>query len=284
MHQFCINGQGLGGAGERSPRSRERDELRWRLRSGGRRGPRSAPSPRRSCSACRAPRRSQQVVAFVNGAPITDLDIEHRAKFMQLSNEKGAGAQGSDGQPDQRNPGDNEAKRYGLEIPEARSQQGFRNTAAAPHGHRRAEAHAVHRPPLAPAPTPSSAASAGAAGLEPTSCAGASRRASKSATRMSKRSLQLHKSDEKEESATSTSCHPWSSSCRAVPRMPRSRRASAKPTPCARAFRVAAKAFRSPAPSGSRRARTGFEFSADLPQQLREILDGTAVGHLTPPE
>jgi peptidyl-prolyl cis-trans isomerase SurA len=26
------------------------------------------------------------------------------------------------------------------------------------------------------------------------------------------------------------------------------------------------------------------KFSADLPQQLRDILDGTAVGHLTPPE
>ncbi len=32
--------------------------------------------------------RSQQVVAFVNGAPITTLDVEHRSKFIQLSTKK----------------------------------------------------------------------------------------------------------------------------------------------------------------------------------------------------
>jgi peptidyl-prolyl cis-trans isomerase SurA len=32
--------------------------------------------------------RAQQVVAFVNGQPITTLDLEHRAKFIQLSTKK----------------------------------------------------------------------------------------------------------------------------------------------------------------------------------------------------
>jgi peptidyl-prolyl cis-trans isomerase SurA len=32
--------------------------------------------------------RSQQVVAFVNGQPITTLDVEHRSKFIQLSTKK----------------------------------------------------------------------------------------------------------------------------------------------------------------------------------------------------
>jgi len=34
--------------------------------------------------------RSQQVVAFVNGQPITTLDVEHRSKFIQLSTRKPA--------------------------------------------------------------------------------------------------------------------------------------------------------------------------------------------------
>src|SRR6202167_1917754 len=32
--------------------------------------------------------RSQQVVVFVNGQPITTLDVEHRSKFIQLSTKK----------------------------------------------------------------------------------------------------------------------------------------------------------------------------------------------------
>src|ERR1700721_3742625 len=32
--------------------------------------------------------RAQQVVAFVNGQPITTLDVEHRSKFIQLSTKK----------------------------------------------------------------------------------------------------------------------------------------------------------------------------------------------------
>jgi peptidyl-prolyl cis-trans isomerase SurA len=32
--------------------------------------------------------RAQQVVVFVNGQPITNLDVEHRAKFIQLSTKK----------------------------------------------------------------------------------------------------------------------------------------------------------------------------------------------------
>jgi peptidyl-prolyl cis-trans isomerase SurA len=32
--------------------------------------------------------RAQQVVAFVNGEPVTTLDIAHRAKFLQMSTKK----------------------------------------------------------------------------------------------------------------------------------------------------------------------------------------------------
>ena len=69
--------------------------------------------------------RSQQVVAFVNGAPITTLDVEHRAKFMQLSTKK---------VPARKEVVDslineilelNEAKRFGIEIPEAEVDKAF---------------------------------------------------------------------------------------------------------------------------------------------------------------
>jgi peptidyl-prolyl cis-trans isomerase SurA len=61
---------------------------------------------------------AQQVVAFVNGQPITNLDIEHRAKFLQMTTKK---------VPSRKEVMDSiideileivEAKRYGLEVPD----------------------------------------------------------------------------------------------------------------------------------------------------------------------
>ena len=63
--------------------------------------------------------RAQQVVAFVNGQPITVLDIEHRSKFIQMSSKK---------VPSRKEVMDSlideileiaEAKRFGLDIPDA---------------------------------------------------------------------------------------------------------------------------------------------------------------------
>ncbi|MFZ0149854.1 MAG: peptidylprolyl isomerase, partial [Xanthobacteraceae bacterium] len=34
------------------------------------------------------PARAQQIVLLVNGTPITDLDIAHREKFLEMSNHK----------------------------------------------------------------------------------------------------------------------------------------------------------------------------------------------------
>jgi peptidyl-prolyl cis-trans isomerase SurA len=61
---------------------------------------------------------AQQVVAFVNGQPVTNLDIEHRAKFLQMTTKK---------VPSRKEAMDSivdeileitEAKRYGLEVPD----------------------------------------------------------------------------------------------------------------------------------------------------------------------
>ena len=63
--------------------------------------------------------RAQQVYVFVNGQPITTLDIEHRAKFILLASKK---------QPTRKEALDTlideileitEAKRYGIDVPEA---------------------------------------------------------------------------------------------------------------------------------------------------------------------
>jgi peptidyl-prolyl cis-trans isomerase SurA len=61
---------------------------------------------------------AQQVVAFVNGQPVTNLDIEHRAKFLQMTTKK---------VPSRKEVMDSiideileitEAKRFGLEVPD----------------------------------------------------------------------------------------------------------------------------------------------------------------------
>ncbi len=72
---------------------------------------------------------AQQVVAFVNGQPITTLDVEHRAKFIQLSSKK---------PPSRRETLDslideilevNEAKRFNIDISDAEVDNSYANVA-----------------------------------------------------------------------------------------------------------------------------------------------------------
>ena len=69
--------------------------------------------------------RSQQVVAFVNGQPITILDVEHRSKFIQLSSKK---------VPTRKEVLDGlideilevaEAKRYSVEVPDSEVEKSY---------------------------------------------------------------------------------------------------------------------------------------------------------------
>ena len=112
-------------------RSREQ-ELMLETSAGGRRGPLVAIMLAAAVVlGTSATARSQQVVAIVNGAPITTLDIEHRAKFMQLSTKKvPARKEVLDGLIDE-NLKLNEAKRYGIEIPEAEVDKAFAGPRAA---------------------------------------------------------------------------------------------------------------------------------------------------------
>jgi peptidyl-prolyl cis-trans isomerase SurA len=69
---------------------------------------------------------AQQVVAFVNGQPVTNLDIEHRAKFLQMTTKKA---------PSRKEVMDSiideileitEAKRFGLEVPDEQVNDSYR--------------------------------------------------------------------------------------------------------------------------------------------------------------
>src|SRR6516162_7890451 len=75
------------------------------------------------------PARAQQIVVLVNGSPITDLDIAHREKFLEMSNHK---------KPSRQEAIDNlvdetlelkEAARYSLEPTDADVQAAYDNVA-----------------------------------------------------------------------------------------------------------------------------------------------------------
>ena len=74
--------------------------------------------------------RAQQVVAFVNGQPITNLDVEHRAKFIQLSTKKPASRKEAlDGLIDEILE-INEAKRFSIEAPDADVESSYAGVAS----------------------------------------------------------------------------------------------------------------------------------------------------------
>src|ERR1700691_1515245 len=73
--------------------------------------------------------RAQQVVAFVNGQPITTLDVEHRSKFIQLSTKK---------PPTRKEALDSiideileiaEAKRFTIDIPDSDVENNYKTVA-----------------------------------------------------------------------------------------------------------------------------------------------------------
>jgi len=72
---------------------------------------------------------AQQVVAFVNGQPITTLDVEHRSKFIQLSTKK---------PPTRKEALDSlideileitEAKRFSVDVPDSDVENSYKNVA-----------------------------------------------------------------------------------------------------------------------------------------------------------
>jgi peptidyl-prolyl cis-trans isomerase SurA len=75
------------------------------------------------------PARAQQIVLLVNGTPITDLDIAHREKFMEMSNHKKPSRQEAINSLVDETLELKEAARYSLEPTDADVQQSFESVA-----------------------------------------------------------------------------------------------------------------------------------------------------------
>jgi peptidyl-prolyl cis-trans isomerase SurA len=75
------------------------------------------------------PARAQQIVLLVNGAPITDLDIAHREKFIEMSNHKKPSRQEAINSLVDETLELKEAARYSLEPTDADVQQSYDSVA-----------------------------------------------------------------------------------------------------------------------------------------------------------
>jgi peptidyl-prolyl cis-trans isomerase SurA len=225
---------------------------------------------------------AQQVVAFVNGQPVTVLDIEHRAKFLQMSNKK---------LPSRKEVMDSlideileitEAKRFGLDIPDEQVNESY-NTVATRMG--------IDGPKLTQLLTAGGASEDTLkrrlrAQLAWTNLVRGRYKASlEIRDKDVEAQMQLHKPDEKSETGYEYIMRP------VVLIVPRG-----SPDAAYEARKREAEGLRSrfqncsdgvtfarALPDVAVRDQVS-KFSADLAQQLRQILDGTAVGHLTPPE
>jgi peptidyl-prolyl cis-trans isomerase SurA len=226
---------------------------------------------------------AQQVVAFVNGQPITVLDIEHRAKFLQMSNKNKP--------PSRKEVMDSlideileiaEAKRFGLDIPDEQVNESY-NTVATRMG--------IDAPKLTQLLTAGGASEDTLkrrlrAQLAWTNLVRGRYKASlEIRDKDVEAQMQLHKPDEKSEAGYEYIMRP------VVLIVPRG-----SPDAAYEARKREAEALRSrfqncsdgvafarALPDVAVRDQVS-KFSADLAQQLRQILDSTAVGHLTPPE
>jgi peptidyl-prolyl cis-trans isomerase SurA len=225
---------------------------------------------------------AQQVVAFVNGQPITALDIEHRAKFLQMSGKK---------VPTRKEVMDSlideiletaEAKRFGLDVPDAQVDESY-STVATRMG---MDAQKLTQVLVAGGASEDTLKRRLRAQFAWTSLVRGRFKASlEIRDKDVEAQLQLHKADDKIEAGYEYIMRP------VVFIVPRG-----SPDAAFEARKREAEALRSRFASctdGISFARAlpdvavrdqVSKYSADLAQQLRQILDGTAIGHLTPPE
>jgi peptidyl-prolyl cis-trans isomerase SurA len=225
---------------------------------------------------------AQQVVAFVNGQPITTLDIEHRAKFLQMSSKK---------VPPRKEVLDSlideileiaEAKRYGLDVPDAQVDESY-NTVATRMG---IDAQKLTQLLAAGGASDDTLKRRLRAQVAWTNLVRGRYKASlEIRDKDVEAQLQLHKTEDKIETGYEYIMRP------VVFIVPRG-----SPDAAYEARKRDAEALRSRFAScndGITFARAlpdvavrdqVSKYSADLAQQLRQILDGTVIGHLTPPE
>jgi len=226
--------------------------------------------------------RAQEVVAFVSGQPITTLDVEHRGKFMQMSTKK---------VPTRKEVLDslideilevNEAKRFTIEVPESEVDNAFSNVAT----RMGLDAQKLTQLLASNGTSADTLKRRLRAQVAWTTLVRGRYKASLEIRDSDvEAQLQLHKPEEKNEAGYEYIMDPI---VFIVPR--------GSPDAAYEARKHDADALRArflTCNEGIPFARAlkdvavrdqVSKFSADLPQQLRGILDGTPVGHLTPPE
>lgn len=225
---------------------------------------------------------AQQVVAFVNGQPITVLDIEHRSKFLQMSSHK---------VPSRKEVMDSlideilettEAKRFGLDVPDSQVDDSY-NTVATRMG---IDAQKLTQLLVAGGASDDTLKRRLRAQIAWTNLVRGRYKASlEIRDKDVEAQLQLHKTEDKAETGYEYIMRP------VVFIVPRG-----SPDAAYEARKRDAEALRSrfancnegitfarALPDVAVRDQVS-KYSADLAQQLRQILDGTAIGHLTPPE
>jgi peptidyl-prolyl cis-trans isomerase SurA len=227
--------------------------------------------------------RAQQVVAFVNGQPITTLDFEHRSKFIQLSSKK---------QPTRKEVLDslideilevNEAKRFKLDVPDTEVENSYKGVAT----HMNLDEQKLTQLLVAAGASEDTLKRRLRAQIAWTNLVRGRYKASlEIVDKDVEAQLQLHQPGEK------TTQVGYEYIMRPVvfivPRGSPDTAFEARKRD-AEALRVRFAnctdgiAFARALPDVAVRDQVS-KFSAELAQQLREILEGTALGHLTPPE
>ena len=225
---------------------------------------------------------AQQVVAFVNGQPITALDIEHRAKFLQMSGKKS---------PTRKEVMDSlideileiaEAKRYGLDVPNSQVDKSY-STVATRMG---MDAQKLTQVLTAGGASDDTLKRRLRAQVAWTNLVRGRFKASlEIRDKDVEAQLQLHKADDKIEAGYEYIMRP------VVFIVPRgspdaafeARKREAEALRARFASCTDGVTFARALPDVAVRDQVS-KYSADLAQQLRQILDGTAIGHLTPPE
>jgi peptidyl-prolyl cis-trans isomerase SurA len=226
--------------------------------------------------------RSQQVVAFVNGQPITTLDVEHRGKFILMTTKK---------PPTRKEILDslideilevNEAKRFTLDVPDSEVDNSYSGVA---------KRMGLDAPKLTQILVNGGASEDTLKRRLRAQIAWTNlvRGRYKSSLEIRDKDveaqLQLHKTSEKSDVGYEYIMRP------VVLIVPRGSPDAAYETRKREAEALRSRfvncndgvTFARALPDVAVRDQVS-KYSADLAQQLRQILDGTAIGHLTPPE
>jgi peptidyl-prolyl cis-trans isomerase SurA len=226
--------------------------------------------------------RAQQVVAFVNGQPITNLDIEHRSKFLQMSSKK---------VPPRREVLDSlideileitEAKRFSLDVPDADVDRSYADVAT----RMGFDAPKLTQILVTGGASEDTLKRRLRAQIAWTSLVRGRYKASlEIRDKDVEAQLQLHKTDEKATVGYEYIMRPvvfivarGSADTAYEARKRDAEALRARFLNCEEGI-----TFARALPDVAVRDQVS-KFSADLAQQLRDILDGTATGHLTPPE